>query len=728
MFKTQPMVGIGTAFLISLLMASFLSSFLQIVVIMISLVIAAALAIGYKQKYAGVILALVVVAFGTGIYGLKADKMHMAVEQYSESELVVTATIQDAFINKKGTSGYDLLIMDCEGIKTSYPFKIRVYSVQEMTAQIGDIVTWRVELSEPNNSDTFDSKQYYQSQEIYLTGFVKREINQMTPNHRPSRYWFDKINHYFCEKVDTLFPLQEAGLVKAMLLGNRDSIGLSIARNFSLSGVYHIIAISGLHLTILSGILLWLCQRIGISHDMCRICTIMIIWMFVGVAGFPISALRSGLMLTVLMVGGLFGRSAVSLNSLFLSGIILGLANPFVIHDIGFQMTFLSCLGLFLCSKPIGLWLQRKLCGNKKAVLLRQACQLTAMSLSTLLFLFPVFLLSFDGISIAGILTNLLVIPLVPLILTSGMIAILISAVSELSFIAEIISLLPTLLLRVISQVVHWVAQIPFGYIGIGYGDIKALLLLGSLLLMVIFLFCKKKRKQLLFCGMIALLVSTICISVSKWNETQLTTISTYSGKAVVIQQRDKVAVIEFSADSYLQRELVGFMDSRNISEIEHLILLEEDMHFTDTLPYLLEAKDIQQVYLSDNHPVKPYFTDKYSGIEQYSQFPANIILSEQMHLFLNLDGEKTGVWANLNGKMFCMTNDTMAAQNAKCEILFFNKEKASQMEHFYSKYVIMLNECELSEETDFSRLFFAENQRYTILISPQGKIRVLKE
>lgn len=211
---------------------------------------------------------------------------------------------------------------------------------------------------------------------------------------------------YRCMDFDT------AALAEGMMLGQRDNLSDEVVYAFRTSGVYHLLAVSGVHLSIVTGAMLMLLRAFPRRQRV--LLTMGMIVLFMALCGFTASVVRAGTM-TLLMLGGqLFRRRTDGLNSLGFAAVVMLLIDPFCIYDLGWQLSFAATLGLLLF---LPVWEQeitaRAVAAMPRiAVVLRPVSTAVGVSLCASLATMPLSALYFGGLSIVFLLGNLVCVPL----------------------------------------------------------------------------------------------------------------------------------------------------------------------------------------------------------------------------------------------------------------------------------------------------------------------------
>lgn len=222
---------------------------------------------------------------------------------------------------------------------------------------------------------------------------------------------------------------EEGNLLAAMLLGAKDKLSEATVRDFRLSGVSHLLALSGLHLMILVGLIDRILYLLRASKRMRIIIVMPLCLFYLILTGCNYSLLRAMLMLLAVYLSFLLREHNDSITTLFLcAAIILGVT-PYAIFSLSFQMTMLATLGILAFTKlHASLY---KILPAKKGLrdlpfkVLRAALCSILITLTTTLCLLPVLWLTVGSYSLMTPLANLLLVPIAPVLLFGALLALL---------------------------------------------------------------------------------------------------------------------------------------------------------------------------------------------------------------------------------------------------------------------------------------------------------------
>ncbi len=228
-------------------------------------------------------------------------------------------------------------------------------------------------------------------------------------------------------------------VLAAMTLGDKSALDKELRDTYSVTGASHVLALSGLHLSILYMLLTTLLLQRGSRHRrvLVQVFLILSIWAFVLLVGMPVSVVRSALMISIFALFSLGYRPRLSVNLLALAAIIILVCSPLALFDIGFQLSFLSVLSILLFTPVFNKDHQNPLIS---AVWVSIAAQMGSG---------PLVAYYFGRFSTYFLLTNLIVLPLAYVILLGGLTALLLPAASPMvGWVVELMNKALTLVAR----------------------------------------------------------------------------------------------------------------------------------------------------------------------------------------------------------------------------------------------------------------------------------------
>jgi competence protein ComEC len=285
----------------------------------------------------------------------------------------------------------------------------------------------------PKNPSEFDYRQYLAFHLIYQQAYIRsdkwRKLNSDEGNPllqsanlaRKRLMNILKENHIYGD---------EFAVASALVLGYKDKLDESLVRSYSSSGAMHVLAVSGLHVGIVFLVLnslLFFFNRFKNGRYVKAILLIVLLWFYAMLTGMSPSVMRAATMFSFIILGGALRRYTNIYNTLGVSAFVLLLFNPFLIMEVGFQLSYLAVIGIVYLQPKIYNWFY------VKYWLLDKIWAITAVSIAAQIATFPLGLLYFHQFPNYFFLSNLLVIPLATLILYFGFLVFISSPIPEIS-------------------------------------------------------------------------------------------------------------------------------------------------------------------------------------------------------------------------------------------------------------------------------------------------------
>jgi competence protein ComEC len=304
---------------------------------------------------------------------------------------------------------------------------------------------------------------------------------------------------------------KRSGLAEALLIGYKDDLDKEISKAYANTGTVHIIAISGMHLGLIYGLLLFMLRPLPGSKQTEWIRTLFILstlWIFSFLCGAQPSILRSTIMFSFILIGQRAGRRTSVYNSLAGSAFLLLCIDPFWLWDPGFQLSYAAITGILLFYRSINNWY---FSDNK---LVSGIWSLMAVTIAAQILTFPISVYHFHQFPLLFLFSNLLAVPLSSLILVGEIILYILSFIP---FIAAVLGKIISLLIGWMNGYIQHIDSIPRSTIkGLEIDQWQVLLLYLSGLFLWSF-FENRKAGYLKLCG--AFMIAFLSIRLTSFHE-----------------------------------------------------------------------------------------------------------------------------------------------------------------------------------------------------------------
>lgn len=333
------------------------------------------------------------------------------------------------------------------------------------------------------NKGNFDSKKYYLSIGI-TTKIAVKEYYVSDENYDFLRDKLCTLREYvvgmFSKLCDTngkdkwLYG-NKAGIFSAILMGDKTELDQEIKDLYSLSGIAHILAISGLHISLI-GMFLYSLLRKRFSFATSSALTIAVVTLFAITSGMGIATIRAFVMFILKLIGEILGRKYDYITAISLSALILLADNPFIIINSGFQMSFCAMITITI------IWPKVVYLINIKSKIANSI----VFSLCIGIFMNPVIAYNYFQLPTYSFMLNIIVVPLLGIVVISAIAG---SGMGFLSILMGKTALTPgCLILEVYTFLCENVLKIPGAVIVVGKPTIKIIVL--YYMVIVFFLFC----------------------------------------------------------------------------------------------------------------------------------------------------------------------------------------------------------------------------------------------
>ncbi len=485
-FLVVSLSNISGVFGASFFYPSFLGTFFVHLVLLLAVIIPF---VFYGQRKVILIsLALLFFAFGFFVMQKKMDKI---ISFSSEPETVdfsgrgmisAEPKIRDSkqeLIFSSSNMDYSILIQESA-------FKNYAY---------GEEIDLKCNLEMPKNTadSDFDYKAYLARQDIFYI-CQKPNIEKSGQNLGNRLYGtVVALKNKFSAKIYSLIPSPEAGLLEGLIIGGSGNLSKEIQANFSRTGMTHIVAVSGYNITIVAQYLMVLGFFLGLWRRQAFWFALIGIWIFILMTGFPSSAIRAGVMGTLLLYAMKNGRLANAGNAILCSAAVMLWWNPLLLrYDVGFQLSFLATIGIIYFYPIFEKYFEEKLKKYPTAILF--IAEILFMSLSAQIFVLPIILFNFKILSIISSLSNILVLPILPITMLLGFLAVAVSFIFQP--LAILFSWLAYLPLRYEIIVINFLASLKFSAMEIGLSW-QGMVVWYIILIGVVYYFKKKTTCQI---------------------------------------------------------------------------------------------------------------------------------------------------------------------------------------------------------------------------------------
>lgn len=394
-------------------------------------------------------IALVVGICRVTVTDINQDHLVRGIKSQVFIEGVVTGDVED----RETYSRYTVKILNIDGLKQEKKRSILVYEPYPTKCIAGEKITFFGQLNKPENflgsgGRVFHYEQYLRQFGIYAIAFIQKSS---CSGERKNHEFFSGLRKRLVDAMSTFLPTRETSLLSGLVLGLRGSFSPELLEVFRITGLIHIIVLSGYNVTLIAEavrrLFAWAPRTLSFFISL------MTVVVFVMLAGAQVTAIRAGSMATIALIARTTHREYDGIRALMLVAAIMTLYNPNqVLLSVSFHLSFLATLGLLIFSPIIERIFRR----------LPEKFEIRGIISSTLavqITLLPYLAYAIGEISIIGIPANIFILPIIPIAMLFGSAVTIVAVLSPAA--AVVISPIAYLPLRVIIFLAETLSHIP---------------------------------------------------------------------------------------------------------------------------------------------------------------------------------------------------------------------------------------------------------------------------
>ncbi len=438
---------------------------------------------------------------------------------------------------------------------------------------------------------SYSEAEYYESNGVYLTA----ECNDVIITDRDDfslKGWLYELNFKMCKRIASFTNSNTSSIVSALFLGNKKDLDLDTRRDFARLGISHILALSGMHLTIIVSIVSGALSVLKAGKRNKYILTLLVIAFYIGLTGFSESTLRAGGMLFLLYTMYYFKVRADFITDIFLSVTIICIISPYSIMSVSLMLSFFAMLGCVLSSFIMA---KSRIHGE----IMRKIVGGIVTTISVSLITLPIMFARFGFISVIAPVCNLVIIPLFTVLL---IISPLLLALGGFGFIGKAIVWVCEGLTYVIMEFVEYFAK----YKGIVFSihtDLHKYAIIIIFVSICLLMMLGKRKAfvglSLMLIGVSLLVYQNVAIANDRIENTYVHTVGNDKGDRTYLESGGEICIIDSSnlskssvSEPYKRSTELGY------TEIGMYVLSDYSEWSYDALDMLTDEAYVRRVCL----------------------------------------------------------------------------------------------------------------------------------
>lgn len=564
----RPLFWTGAAFLSSLAVFLRLSPPIALLLALLSAFFAAILS-SEKLTLRRALLFMLAALFGAAAalgYSAAKNAYLAPVISSEQADIVMICDDFDRSTGHRSITGKALITAE----KITRRADITVWGYFEEPPVPGEVTAFRAKLSEP--------LVYSMSEALSL------------PENPPFKFtsFRLKMQNYLSQRIFSLsFDDDCGGILSALLTGDRSHIPSSVNSAFRKSSLSHLLAISGMHIVLISAAAQGVFRRL-LGEQRANLVSVLICWAFACLAGLGVSVIRACLMITVVNLGGCFGRKADTLTSLMLSALIITLSSPEAVFSASFLLSFSAVLGLAVFAPK----------QSGRGGVLDMLKQSVGVSAAAQVGTLPVTAILFKTVSLVGIPANLAAVWLLQPIMLLGIAGLLAGFI--LPFAAEHL-LIPSLLqIKLLVFIADSFAAVP--YASEPFCEYWQFAWLALSVVLTVAVFCRAPKG---FCRQAAIALSaavylTMAVFSSMLDRNSIYALTFEQSDCCAVISGDRAVLFGSAEEPYQLRAIENIFSQIGVQKLDGVIIEKPEQLNSSTVS-LMKNFDCDVVYAEND-------------------------------------------------------------------------------------------------------------------------------
>lgn len=560
----------------------------------------------------------------------RIDTKREALAPTSEQELDLEMTVLSTLSSSSSFSTYQVRftqngaslygILSCE-----YPSDF----------QAGNVISGAVRPARIEDSEL--STDYYRARGIFFH-LTSEENTLSVVGSAPLGFTGQmmRLNTHLCDAFHTVTDEDTAEMLSAIFLGNRTALRDDLLRDFRRAGLSHVLAISGMHLSILVSIM-DTCLRLLIPKKRRR-CVLVLLaaFFYTALTGFSLSTVRAFIMVAFVYIAFLSGNQNDTVTSLFFSLFLILLFSPAAVWDVGLWMSFLAVLGILVSShftKKLAKRLRESRIRKRTEKILATFLSAIIVSLFANIFVCLPMCLCFDELSLISVPSTLIISPLITVLLFLAPLLLLSSLVAIFAFLSPLFSVLCQFVCTLVEAIISLLTK-PSGItVSLNYPFVPFVIIPAALLLFLLLLLPLRKKfwiplvpimATILFIGLLAVHnerhEEMLTVDYLSFNESEMLILTTTSD-AVICD-------ISTGANQYLY-DAISLTRERCHVEVSALVLTHYHTRHINTFARNADKYVIRNLYLPFPENSDEYYI-LYSLIDVAKKKDVHVVLFDR--------------------------------------------------------------------------------------------------
>lgn len=428
----------------------------------------------------------------------------------------------------------------------------------ETGAEYGDIITLTdCDFLEIENDYIFNARDYYKSRHIFLRVNSAESIDIEYTDSSKVKKALKSFRESMISKIRLAIGDETGGFLTGMIFGEKQYIDDNTRTALYRSGIGHVLAVSGLHVSVIASIAIVIMKKLKVNKFIGFGAVNLLFLLFISLAEYPVSAIRAMIMLDIMYSARLFRRQSDALNSIAVAVMIISLADPYAVYNSGFIMSISGTFGIAV----FGQYMAEKAEGKFATVLIISIC--------TTLCIMPVSLYYSEETSLISPLTNIILVPLCTSAMIFGLIYVITGGfMTFLLYTADI-------LIKPVIFISNAISSISFLRIPRMNNLLSAMFILSGIIIICLYLYKENKRIVSVSVVVSVFICSTVFAVSGKLmgSNVIIAVLGKGSNAVVTVSHKGRTDVIDLSGHYRSAEYVRKYLSVNGISRVGMMIL-----------------------------------------------------------------------------------------------------------------------------------------------------------
>ena len=401
---------------------------------------------------------------------------------------------------------------------------------------------------------------------------------------------FRHYRSYLARRLTMLTDADTGAILSALLLGERDLLPSSLRLAFKRIGISHILALSGMHLAILSLGIGWLLTKLQVRKKLRITIISLFILLYMALTGFSVSVCRAGIM--IILAYGLFllEKTKDSMTSLAVAVTIICIFTPYAVYDVSLALSALATFGIIAFAEYIP-----KIKNNGENKILRYIGLSFLTSIFAISATLYISVSTFGGISILSLPATLIFSIIAEVIMYLGCIVMIIGGIIPIGFIV-------TPFTKLLTFLAELMASFKYAYVSSEFTVVKVAIIIYTILF-YFFIIAKLKNKKIwmkiLIVSFAVVLIIPTALTVRESNKDIVAYYGQYKSDMMLVRSENEVCLISSSQYSKSTAyDALDLLEDANVTQLDKYYLTHYSWSIDDELDVLLYNVSVDKIYL----------------------------------------------------------------------------------------------------------------------------------